>query len=160
MTPIEMPATVMSGTRIQIILSQEVLERLEPVPDQQDGPPWRYQIARSLLDRAGSLVFNLPAPLADLCNRRITITVDLAQDRHWLPLVTHRLMRDDDEQAVTVGSGEGASVEQMRRNVASALRNLGETEKKAEQIAAEAYHPGDTFKEFMNRALLYLAHRR
>ncbi len=49
---------------ISVTVSEELLNRLEPVPD-QEGPPLRYRFRRDVIERLSEVVFALPAPIEE-----------------------------------------------------------------------------------------------
>lgn len=143
---------------ISVILSDELLQRLERIPGQEgtgkgcsecDRPPTlRYRFRRDFIQRISDLVFDFPAPAEDLLWKSIKIPVDINADRPWLPLVTHRMLPRLPEE---LQAKQGA--DQLIAEVASALANMGEKATEAKRIAKERYEPGDTFDTLLKKSL-------
>lgn len=143
---------------ISILLSDELLQRLERVPGPEgeapgcatcDRPPTvRYRFRRDLLHRLADLAFAFPAAAEKLLWKSVRIPVDLNRDREWLPLVTHRMLPRPAEQLREEHEGE-----QLIANVASALVNLGAKSTEAKRIAKESYQSGDTFDALLKKSL-------
>lgn len=136
-------------TRISVILSDELLNRLEAVPD-QEGPDLRYRFSRDLLARLSEVILLFPAPAAEIRWKQVSIPVDFTQDLPWLPLLTHRLLPRPKEED---GGVSAAEKEQLISSVASALHNLGGTKAESMQAAKDQYRAGDDFESLFKRAL-------
>ncbi len=131
---------------IPLILTDEVLRRLEAVPGQQ-GPALRVRLSRTLLARAAEVVLLLPAPLEELHNARVTVSIDLAQDRDWLPLLTYLI-----PSAESTRPGVALN-EAVIQGAISALVNMRESKTEAERRVRAAYQPGDDLQKLISRAL-------
>jgi hypothetical protein len=140
----------MSDERVTIILTDEILARLEPAPN-QEGPALRYRFARGLLDRAADVVLLLPAPIGELRNMRVSVTVNLAQDRPWLPLLTYRLSNEAPKPDKTDPDAEAREL--LIEDVASAMHNLGAPLLQTRKVARENYQSGDDMDSLFKRAI-------
>ena len=136
-------------TRISVILSDELLQRLESVPDQQ-GQALRYRFSREMLARLSDVILLFPAPAHEIKWKQVSIPVDFNQDLPWLPLLTHRLLPRPKEEE---GGVSAAEKEQLISSVASALHNLGGTKAESMQAAKDHYRAGDDFESLFKKSL-------
>jgi len=144
--------------RVSIILTEEIRRRLEEVPGQQ-GPAFRYRLARDMLARAGGMTFLFPAPIGELRDTQISIPVDLNRDADWLPLLTHRLLASERRSAEPQADGEEPEQERIAEGrelialVASTYMNQGGTGAESLKAATDAWQPGDNFDALYRRGI-------
>lgn len=136
-------------TRISVILSDELIQRLEPLPD-QEGPDFRYRFSREMMARISDVIFLFPAPVAEIRWKQVSMPVDFTQDLPSLPLITHRLLPRKKEEE---GGVSAAEKEQLISDVASALHNLGATKTEAKQAAKDHYRSGDDLESLFKKSL-------
>lgn len=162
----------MSGSvapiELRIVVSDELVARLEPVLSQVEacpeeardapsrrGSPYRYRFRRALLSTLADVVLVVPARIEDLLWTQVTVPVDLNEDTPWLPLLTHRMLPRPavarDEQGRFLHTS--AEADDLVEKVAQAIRGLGGRLQEARDVTRARYTAGDGFDTLFRKAV-------
>jgi len=140
---------------LRIVVSDELIARLELDVEGGAGPPYRYRFKRALIGVLSDVALVVPAAIEDLRWRTVTIPVDINEDKPWLPLLTHRMLprpavtRDEQGRSLQTSG----TAEDLIEKVAQAIQGLGGRLQHARDVARARYTQGDDFDTLFRKAV-------